>query len=156
MFNEVIAITSLICALGALLLANRVYRKAPPWIDEKIEGIMGGFMEPDEEGKNGIDRIAERFGTSFRMSLMAQKSGQVRHEKMIENRVFEAVKENSPEIKIALQVLEKVGLSDLATPENMPALLNLANKYGLFGMMGNFNSFKAKSSSGNKDIFKVT
>jgi len=92
-------------------------------------------LEPDEEGKNIVDYLAERFGKGFRMSLLAQKSGDARHEKMIENRVFEAALEKSPELKIGMKVMEEFGLGDLMTPENMPALLKIANKYGLFGLV---------------------
>ena len=135
MFNELIAFLSLFSAFFALLLAFRIYRKAPPWIDEKIEGIMGTFLEPDKEGKNLVDYLADRFGKGFRMSLLAQKSGEARHEKAIEKRVFQAVVDKSPEMKIGLKVLDEFGLGDLATPENLPALLQIANKYGLFGLM---------------------
>jgi hypothetical protein len=135
-FNEVIALLSVFSAFFALLLAFRIYRKAPPWIDEKIEGLMSTFLEPDEEGKNIVDHLASRFGQGFRMSLLAQKSGEVRHEQAIEKRVFEAAVEKSPELKIGLKVLEEFGLGDLATPENLPALLKIANKYGLFSMIG--------------------
>ena len=122
-------------AIGALTLAFRFYHNAPPWIDAKIENLLGTFLEPDEEGKNLVDHLADRFGRGFRMSLLAQKSGEVRHEKMLEKRVFEAVKSNSPELQLGLKALEQFGLGDLATPENLPALLALANKYNLFGMM---------------------
>jgi len=134
-FNEVIALLSVFSAFFALLLAFRIYRKAPPWIDEKIEGLTATFLQPDEEGKNIVDYLAERFGKGFRMSLLAQKSGEVRHEAAIEKRVFQAVVDKSPEMKIGLKVLDEFGLGDLATPENLPALLQIANKFGLFGLM---------------------
>jgi len=134
-FNELIAFLSLFSAFFALLLAFRIYRKAPPWIDEKIEGLTATFLQPDEEGKNIVDYLAERFGKGFRMSLLAQKSGEVRHEAAIEKRVFEAALDKSPELKIGMKVLDELGLGDLATPENLPALLQIANKYGLFGFM---------------------
>jgi hypothetical protein len=80
------------------------------------------------------------------MSLLAQKSGEVRHMKAIEKRVFEAIKEKSPELKLALGALDKLGLGDLATPENLPALIQVANKYGLFGM---FQGVQGKSNPQN-------
>jgi len=135
MFNELIALVSVISAISALLLALRIYRKAPPWIDDKIEGLTATFLEPDNEGKTMVDYIADRFGQGFRMSLLAQKSGEVRHEKMIEKRVFTAAVDKIPELKIGMKVLDELGLGDLATPENMPALLQIANKYGLFNVL---------------------
>ena len=135
MINAVITVLSLLSAFGALFLAFKIYRSAPPWIDEKIENLLGTFLEPNEEGKNLVDLLGERFGRSFRMSMLAQKSGEVRHNKAIEKRVFQAVVDKSPEMKIGLKVLDEFGLGDLATPENLPALLQIANKYGLFGML---------------------
>ena len=118
-----------------LFMAARLLLRAPPWIDDKIEGILSTFLEPNEEGKNLIDHLADRFGKGFRMSLLAQKSGEVRHTKAMENRVFKAVMDKSPEMKIGMKILEEFGLGDLATPENLPALLQIAQKYGLFSMV---------------------
>ena len=147
MLSVIIALTSLFSTFLALSLAFRVYRKAPPWIDEKIEGFLSTFLQPDEEGKNLVDHLADRFGRGFRMSLLSQKSGEVRHEKMLEKRVFDAAMEKSPEMKIGMQVLDKLGLGDLATPENIPALFKLADKYGLLGMLKG-NSPGSESSHG--------
>jgi len=139
--------------LTALFLAVRIYRKAPPWIDEKIEGVMSTFLEPDEDGKNIVDHLGDRFGRGFRMSLMAQKSGEVRHNKAIEERVFNAVVEKSPEMKLGMKVLDELGLGDLATPENLPALLQIAEKYGVFQMFkGNSpgqNLTRSRSTQGH-------
>jgi hypothetical protein len=100
---------------------------------------METFLKPNQDGVSVldgvVDKISERFGKGFRMSLMAQKSGEVRHEAALEKRVFTAALDHSPELKVGMSVLEKLGLGDLATPENLPALLSLANKYGLFGML---------------------
>jgi len=130
-----VAAASLILAATALFFARRVYYHSPPWIDEKIEGVMSTFLEPDEEGKNIVDHLADRFGKGFRMSLIGAKGNETKHEKMIEKRVFDAAVEKSPELKIGMKVMEEFGLGDLMTPENMPALLKIANKYGLFGLM---------------------
>ena len=116
-------------------MAWRFFHNEPPWLEERIEGLLGTFFKPGEDGKNMIDLAGERLGRSIKGGLMGHASGEARHEKMLEKRVFEAVKENSPELKIGLQALEQFGLGDLATPENLPALLQIANKYGLFGML---------------------
>ena len=150
MLSTILACVSLMTAFGALTLGFKFYRNAPPWIDEKIENVLGTFLKPDEEGKNLVDHLADRFGKGFRMSLLAQRSGEVRHEKMIEGRVFEALKENSPELKIGLQALEQFGLGDLATPENLPALLAIAKKYGLFEMSGIFKGNPKSQAYGGK------
>lgn len=143
MFSEVLAVVSLLSALilglSALRIAKSFQSRRPVWIDETIEEYLETFLTPNKEGVSVLDgiveKVAARFGQGFRMSLMAQKSGEVRHNKAIENRVFEAVIDKSPEMKIAMKALEQLGLDDLATPENMPALIQIANKYGIFGML---------------------
>lgn len=153
MLNEVItvllAVLNVGVALYVLINARRLFKKEPEWLnefveDKKVSVIEGAndfidqkiasFMAVDPEtGVNFVDALAARFGKGFRMSLLAQKSGEARHTQMIENRVFDAMKDQSPELKLGLQALDKFGLGDLATPENLPALLQIAQKYGLFG-----------------------
>jgi len=116
-------------------MAWRFFHNEPPWLEARIEGLLGTFFEPDENGQNMVDMIGNRLGASIKGGLMGHKSGEVRHERAIEKRVFQAVVDKSPEMKIGLKVLDEFGLGDLATPENLPALLQIANKYGLFGMM---------------------
>lgn len=124
-----------------LSMAWRFFHNEPPWLEERIKGLLGTFFEPDENGKNMVDAIGERLGASIKGGLMGHRSGEVRHERMLEKRVVGALMDKSPEMKIGVQVLEQFGLGDLATPENIPALLQLANKYGLFGMLkGNSQS----------------
>jgi len=131
-FNELIALLSVFSALTALFLAFRIYRKAPPWIDEKIEGLTSTFLEPDAEGKNIVDYLAERFGKGFRMSLLAQKSGEVRHGKAIEKRVFDVIKEKVPEVRLGIKAAEQFGLGDLVEdPEDAMALMSVLKRFGI-------------------------
>ena len=132
MFSVATTVFGIITTLCMLYIAFRVYRKAPPWVDDKIENVMAVFLKPDEEGRNLVDQLADRFGKGFRMSLLAQKSGDVRHMKAIEGRVFEAVKENVPEIKVGLKLAEKFGLGDLVeSPEDAFAVMQVLQKYGI-------------------------
>jgi hypothetical protein len=133
--NTAIAVISLITTMVVLSMAWRFFHNEPPWLEERIEGLLGTFFEPDENGKNMVDAIGARLGASIKGGLMGHASGEARHEKMLEKRVFSAVVEKSPELQIGIKALEQFGLEDLATPENLPALLSLANKYGLFGML---------------------
>jgi len=116
-------------------MAWRFFHNEPPWLEARIEGLLGTFFEPDKDGQNMVDMIGNRLGASIKGGLMGHKSGEVRHERAMEKRVFQAVVDKSPEMKIGLQVLDELGLGDLATPENLPTLLQIANKYGLFGLM---------------------
>jgi len=124
-------------------MAWKFFHNEPSWIEGRIEGLLGTFFEPNPEGKNMVDLIGERLGASIKGGLMGHASGEARHERAIEKRVFQAVVDKvfqavvdkSPEMKIGLKVLDEFGLGDLATPENLPALLQIANKYGLFGLM---------------------
>jgi len=118
-----------------LTQAWKFFHNEPVWLEERIEGLLSTFFEPDENGKNMVDQIGVRLGASIKGGLMGHASGEARHEKMLEGRVFGAVMDKSPELKIGMEALKQFGLGDLATPENLPALLSLANKYGLFGML---------------------
>lgn len=143
MWSTLIALLSLSAsALIAFYLSHRVLHTRPKWIDETMED----FFKPDEEGKNIVDLIGEKFGRSFRMSLLAQKSGDVRHAKMIESRVMSAAVDHVPELKMGLKILKQFGLEDLANSEDLPYLLQLAKKYGIFGNLG-LGPQKEKSSS---------
>ena len=150
MLNTILTVLPLISTVVVLYLAFKIYRNAPPWIDDKIEGLLATFFEPNEEGKNLVDVVSERFGKGFRMSMLGQKSGEVRHTKAIEKRVFQAVMDKSPEMKIGMKVLEEFGLGDLATPENLPSLIQIANKYGLFGMLKGNPTSRAREGYGGK------
>jgi len=137
----------------ALRIARGFQTHRPVWIDDTIEEYMETFLKPGEGGVSlldgVVDKVSERFGKGFRMSLLAQKSGEVRHEKGIEKRVFQAVMDKSPEMKIGMKVLEELGLDDLATPENMPALLSIAKKYGVFDMFGGLMKGNSPGESGH-------
>jgi hypothetical protein len=133
--NTAIAVISLITTVVVLSMAWRFFHNEPPWLEARIDGLLGTFFEPGPEGTNLIDMIGERLGASIKGGLMGHKSGEARHEKMLEKRVFGAVLEKSPELQIGMKALESFGLGDLATPENLPALLSLANKYGLFNLL---------------------
>ena len=135
MLNTVLACISLVTTLIVLSMAWRFFHNEPPWLEGRIENTLGIFLEPGEDGKTGLDMIGEKLGRSIKGGLMGHASGEARHEKMLETRVIGALMDKSPEMKIGMQVLEKFGLGDIATPENIPALLSLANKYGLFGML---------------------
>ena len=149
MLSEIIPIISIAVTCFVAIFALRTFQKRPVWIDETIDELMEGFLKPDEEGKNVVDHLAERFGKGFRMSLLAQKSGEARHQKMLENRVIGAVMDKSPELKLAMSALEQFGLEDIATPENMPALLNIARKYGLFEYAQGLTPVNPQKTSSN-------
>lgn len=145
MLNEglavVLAIVNGLIAVYVLINARKMFQSKPEWLsdvfedaDSWLQNKIEALVVPDaESGMSFIDALGARLGQGFRMSLLAQKSANVRHEKMIETRVFDALKNNSPELKIGLQALDQLGLGDLATPENLPALLQVAQKYGIFG-----------------------
>jgi len=135
MLSTITTLISLTLTVVVLFMAWRFFHNEPPWLADRLEGLLGTFLEPDEQGKNMVDLIGERLGKSIKGGLMGHASGEARHQKVLESRVFSAVLDKSPELKIGMKALEQFGLGDLATPENMPALLQLAQKYGLFGLL---------------------
>jgi len=120
----------------------------PAWISERIESTLGMFLKPDEDGSSLFDKLGEKFGRSIKGGLMGHASGEDRHEKVLETRVVTALMDKVPELKIGMAALKEFGLGDIATPENMPALLQLADKYGL-GKFLKGNSPGGSSSSVN-------
>ena len=135
MLNTLLTLVSLISTGIVLFLAWRFFHNEPPWLATRLESLLGTFLEPGEDGKNMVDLIGERLGASIKGGLMGHASGEARHQKALEGRVFQAVMDKSPELKIGVAALEQFGLGDLATPENLPALMQIAQKYGLFGML---------------------
>ena len=129
MLNTLLTVVSLVLTAAVLFLAFKNF------INQKIEDLLSTFFKPDEDGKNMIDMVGVRLGASIKGGLMGHASGEARHQKALEGRVFQAVMDKSPELKIGMAALEQFGLGDLATPENLPALMQLAQKYGLFGML---------------------
>lgn len=165
LLTVLLAVLNVGVAAYVLINARRMFTSKPVWVNELFEDAdnwledkIKVMLTPDpESGMNFVDALAARFGKGFRMSLLAQKSGEARHEKMIEGRVFEAVKANSPEIQLGVTALDKLGLGDLVTAENMPALLKVAQKYGVFdNFLGSRGSETPNSRpKGVDDIFKV-
>lgn len=164
LLTVLLAVLNVGVAAYVLINARRMFTRKPVWLDDLFEDADGWVSEkikvmltPDpESGMNFVDALADRFGKGFRMSLLAQKSGVARHEKMIEGRVFDALKENSPELQLGITALDKLGLGDLATPENMPALLKVAQKYGIFdGFLADQGLQHQNPRKIIQDIFKV-
>lgn len=133
MLNTVLTVIPVISTVFVLVLAWRFFHTAPPWLDEKIESTIGVFLQPDKDGVSMMDHLGQNLGMSIKAGLMGQRSGQVRHGKMIEKRVFEAVKENIPEVKIGLKLAEKFGLGDLVEdPADAYAVMQvLKNRFGI-------------------------
>jgi len=122
--------------LSALRIARSFQRQRPVWIDDTIEEYMETFLKPGEAGisllDGVVDKISDRFGKGFRMSLMAQKSGEVRHGKAIEKRVFDAIKEKVPEVRLGIKAAEQFGLGDLVEdPEDAMALMSVLQRFGI-------------------------
>lgn len=82
------------------------------------------------------DMIGSRFYHSVNASLAGARSGDVRLQKAVDNRVFDAVKDNNPELKLLTTILEKLGLGDLTTPELLPLAASSVQKLGLFNNGG--------------------
>lgn len=142
MLGEILALLSLFSALilgfSALKIARGFQKTRPQWIDSTIEE----FLSPNENGQNIVDLLADRFGKGFRMSLLAGKSADTRHQQMVEGRVFDAAKQQIPELSLILKALDSFGLGDLATPEELPYLMRAAQKYGLFDMLSGLKGGK--------------
>lgn len=111
------------------------------------------FAKEKDEDETNLEIITSMIGKTFyasvNSSLAGQKSGDVRLQQSVDNRVFDAVKENNPELKLLVTVLEKLGLGDLTTPELLPLAASSVQRLGLF------NNGSSLSSASKGNPFKV-
>ena len=84
-----------------------------------------------EDAPMMLDVLAARIG---RMMFQAQRavtgqehSVEARHFNSVDEKVFEALKNNNPEVRIIANVLEQLGLGDLVNEKDLPYIMQ---KYG--------------------------
>lgn len=97
---------------------------------------LGGWLlaKEAEDKPSNLEILTQLTGQnlakSMRLSAAAEVSGDVRHEKAIENRVMEAVKTNMPDSEV-FWILEKLGLADVTSPEDIAIVMRVVKRLGL-------------------------
>jgi len=81
-------------------------------------------------------KVGQTLYASLRSGSAAVSSGEKRHENMVENRTLEALEASDPEMKMLKSVFERLGLDDLWNPSDIPAVVNVLRKHGVFGQAG--------------------
>ena len=88
--------------------------------------------------------LASRFASAMVGNInrveAGRSSGEVRHQSMVDNKIFAAVKENNPDVAELNFWLEKVGLGELADPAEMKYVIKALEKYGLGSLLGAKNT----------------
>jgi hypothetical protein len=107
------------------------------------EQLGNWLMFTEKEGEpTNLQVIAQAAGqamfASANASMKGQMSGDVRHQKGVDGQIFEALENANPQMKAITIFLDKLGLGDLATPEELPYVLNwLQKNQALGGAMQN-------------------
>jgi len=87
--------------------------------------------EDVEDSPMMIDVLAARVGKmvfqSQRFSNMQEGSVEARHFNNVDEKVFEALKTNNPEVNFIARILEELGLGDLVNEKDLPYIMQ---KYG--------------------------
>lgn len=84
-----------------------------------------------EDSPMMIDVLAARIGRMFfksqRFTTMQEGSVEARHFNNVDEKVFEALKTNNPEVNFVARILEELGLGDLVNEKDLPYIMQ---KYG--------------------------
>jgi len=152
-----LAVTSAIIELASIFFIDRRLSREHNWIEER--GTLGDqlgawLLESDGEGQpTNLDVVSRRFASAMVGNInrvdAGMKSGEVRRQKMIDNKIFGAMNAKNPEMRVVTRLLEEIGLEDLANAEDLPYVLNwLRKNQGLgFNQMHNSSS-KQQTSQG--------
>jgi hypothetical protein len=118
------------------VIGNNVQNAITEWQGKGEIGTQIGnwLLASEKEGEpSNIDVLSNMVGLAMakgmRNAYAGEKSGDVRLQKGIDQRVFDAVKEANPELNLISVGLEKLGLGDLATPELLPYAAKALGKY---------------------------
>lgn len=99
----------------------------------------------DEDAPTRLQALALIVGKTFfrtqRFSLQQVDSVESRRRNTVDSKIFEALKEGNPEVKIVSRILEEMGLGDLVNEKDLPYIMQ---KYG--GQLG-LGSTKQPSSA---------
>lgn len=159
--QDIISFAILLIAISELisfLLLRRQIRQEHDWVDSR--GTVGEqigawllFRESEEEPTN-LDVVASRVGSAMVSSINrvegGLKSGEVRHQNMVDNKILAAVKVHNPDVADINFWLEKLGLGELASPEEIKYVMRSLERLGLGNLLGT----RAQSSSKSDGRFK--
>jgi len=106
-------------------------RENQPSIGDQIGDWLTAKESDEEDAPMMIDVLAARIGKMFfqsqRFTTMQEGSVEARHFNGVDEKVFEALKNNNPEVRIVARILEELGLGDLVNEKDLPYVMQ---KYG--------------------------
>lgn len=143
--SDLLSVAILLIAVSelvAFILLRRQISREHDWIESR--GTVGEqfgewLTEPaskEEGAPSNLAALSAVAGTtiakSMRMSAMQEGSVDARHFNSVDEKVFEALKDSSPEARLVAGVLEQLGLGDMVNEQDLPYIMQ---KYGhLLGM----------------------
>jgi len=121
---------------GIFRLKHRIESAEKQWNERGDIGAQIGdwLLASEKDGEpSNIDVLSNMVGLAMakgmRNAYAGEKSGDVRMQKGIDGKVFEAIQDANPEMKIIGTALEHLGLGDLNTPELLPYAAKALGKY---------------------------
>jgi len=139
---------------GIRNLDKRLEEEAKVWTERGDIGEQLGAWLLNKEAEDKPSNLeiltaltGQNLAKSMRLSAAAEISGDVRHEKAIENRVMEAVKTSMPDSEV-FWVLEKLGLADLTSPEDVAVVMRVVKRLGIDKVLGGVPQGKGKGGNG--------
>lgn len=165
--TSIVALVALLVALIATSVEYLSFRGISQKIDEErakhdAKGSIGEqigdwLLYRENEGEpSNLDVVADRVAHAMVVGVSAQAaglaSGDSRRKSMVENKLFNAVSNANPNMKVIGMILEKLGLEELNSPELMPYVIDFFRKNGGTGLLGQGLSSRPGKAS---DPFKV-
>ena len=100
-------------------------------VGEQLGEWILASKNPDEPCNGEVigSIIGSSMAKSMRNAYAGEKSGDVRLQKGIDGKVFEAIQDANPEMKLIGTALDRLGLGDLNTPELLPYAAKALGKY---------------------------
>lgn len=153
---------AVIVEVYSIMAFNKKFNERAEWYEQRGDvGEQFGrwLLYSEKEGDpSNLDVLSRRFAHAMVVGVNAQvagqKSGDVRRQSMVDNKLFSAIQQANPDAKAIGIFLEKIGLEELNVPEFMPMVLNYLRKNGGSSFSGsNPSSHSSRKSSG--DPFKV-
>jgi len=154
-FAIILAITSAIIELASIFFIDRRLTREHDFIEER--GTFGDQLheylihQDNPESPTNLQVIAQMFTHTMMTGFKAQNaglaSGDSRRANMVQNKVFEYIASNNPDIGLAKKIGEQLGLEE----GDLPLIIHALKKFGLGDLIPSIPTPTSKSS----DAFKV-
>lgn len=118
-------------------ITQRIDQQTAEWEERGTVGEQFGewLLEPREDGVNNLQAISSHVANAMVVGINSQAagraSGDARHQKMVDNKLFNALSAANPDLGMIKAFLTKIGLEELATSEQLPYVMRFLKKSNL-------------------------